>query len=259
MRPLFLRVVGPRGHGYTGVMKRLVGERRALAAAVLAFYGFLYVLNSLMAPDEWRPAFTGLAGAYALGFFSVVAGYFWARWYAIGLGLSGVIVSAVSMWQIGPEPVLVFYGLTHLAISLLLWGDAVASAFDGQLAWRERFHLDENATHRLGRAVIRASVSLPFMLLYALAPRQDQSMTALATLALAGAGTWAILRMRTWGILALAGAAGLAVSASTGTEVAMLSSGVGINLPACAAIAGLMLVASLAPFAGPVGRWLRQA
>jgi hypothetical protein len=237
-------------------MKRLVGERRALAAAVLAFYGFLYVLNSLLAPDEWRPAFGGLAGAYALGFFAVVAGYFWARWYAIGLGLSGVITSVVSIWQIGPEPVLVFYGATHLVISALLWGDGMAAGFDGQLAWRERFHLDENATHRLGRAVIRASVSLPFMLLYALAPRQDASVVALATLALATFGGWGLLRMRTWGLFALAGAAGLAISQWGGYEFAMLSSGVGINLPACAAIAGMMLATSLTPFAAPIGRWL---
>lgn len=238
----------------------LTGERRALAAAVLAFYGFLYTLNALLAPDEWRPAFAGLAGTYGLGFFAVVAGYFWARWYAIGLGLSGLIVAAMSMWQIGPEPVLVFYGATHTGISLLLWGDAMSKNFDGQLAWRERFHLDENATHRLGRAVIRASVSLPFMLLYALAPRPDASFLALAALGLAGTGMWAMIRLRTWGLVAMAGAAALAVVTSTGAiagnDVAMVSSSVGINLPALATVAGLMLTAALAPFASPVARWL---
>jgi hypothetical protein len=242
----------------------LTGERRALAAAVLAFYGFLYVLNALLAPDEWRPAFAGLAGTYGLGFFAVVAGYFWARWYAIGLGLSGLIVAAMSMWQIGPEPVLVFYGATHTGISLLLWGDAMSKNFDGQLAWRERFHLDENATHRLGRAVIRASVSLPFMLLYALAPRPDASflaaLLALGALGLASTGMWAMIRLRTWGLVAMAGAAVLAVITSTGAlpgnDVAMVSSSVGINLPALATVAGLMLTAALAPFASPVARWL---
>ena len=238
-------------------MKRLVGERRALAAAVLAFYGFLYILNGLLAPDEWRAAFLGLAGAYGLGFFSVVAGYFWARWYAIGLGLSGVIVSTIAMWQVGPEPMLVFYGATHLSVTLLLWGDAVAGAFDGQLGWRERFHLDESATHRLGRAVIRVGVSLPFVLLYALAPREGASLEALVVLGLAGAGTWALVRMRTWGLLALAGAAGLTALAATQHEVAALSDGVGVNLAGCAAAASLMLFAALAPFAGPVARWLR--
>jgi hypothetical protein len=237
-------------------MKALTGERRALAAAVLAFYGFLYVLNALLAPDEWRPAFGGLAGVYGLGFFAVVAGYFWARWYAIGLGLSGLIVAAMSMWQIGPEPVLIFYGVTHTGISLLLWGDSMSKNFDGQLAWRERFHLDENATHRLGRAVIRASVSLPFMLLYALAPRQDASFLALAALGLAGTGMWAMIRMRTWGLVAMAGAAVISVAAIPGHDVAMVSSSVGINLPALATVAGLMLTASLAPFASPVARWL---
>ena len=33
--------------------------------------------------------------------------------------------------------------------------------------------MDENAVQRLGSSVIRAGVSLPFVLLYALAPKPD--------------------------------------------------------------------------------------
>jgi hypothetical protein len=161
------------------------------------------------------------------------------------------------MWQIGPEPILVFYGATHMALSGLLWGDGVAAIFDGQMAWRERFHLDENATHRLGRAVIRASVSLPFMLLYALAPRPDASFTALLALGCAGVGTWALLRLRTWGLLALASAAGLAIAGSAGHEVALFTGTFGFNLAGFATIGGMILLTALAPFAGPVARHLR--
>ena len=32
-----------------------------------------------------------LAAVYGLAFFALVAGYFWARWYAVGVGLFGVI------------------------------------------------------------------------------------------------------------------------------------------------------------------------
>ena len=75
------------------------------------------------------------------------------------------------MWQIGAEPVLLFIGGTHLAATVMLWGSAMAQPYDGQTAWREKFHMDDNAVQRLGRSVIRAGVSLPFVLLYALAPK----------------------------------------------------------------------------------------
>src|SRR5688572_26455192 len=190
------------------VMKRLVGERRAIAAAILAFYMFVYLLFLLLSPQPgWEKAFAAMAAVYAVGFFGVVAGYFWARWYAIGLGLSGVITTAVSLWQLGPEPVFLFWGGTHGAIVLTLWGDAVAATFDGRDEWRARFHMDEHAVHRLGRAVIRIGISLPYILLYALAPRAahglEEALLATLTLGLAGAGTWALLRLRTWGLLAL--------------------------------------------------------
>ena len=139
----------------------------------------------------------------------IVAGYFWARWFAMGLGLSGAISAMISVWQVGPEPVLVFYGGTHLAVAAVMWGKAMSGVFDGRKEWRERFRLDDNSTHKLGKAIVRAGVSLPYILMYALAPRTD----AATTLAVAGgaglavAGIWALTRMRTWGIFALAGSA----------------------------------------------------
>jgi hypothetical protein len=101
-------------------------------------------------------------------------------------------------------------------------------------------------------------VSLPFMLLYALAPRPDASFLALAALGLASTGMWAMIRLRTWGLVAMAGAAGLALAAIPGNDVAMVSSSVGINLPALATVAGLMMIAALAPFATPVARWFAR-
>ncbi len=199
-------------------MNRFVGERRALASAVLVFYAGVYGLMALSGalPPEWTNAFTAMGGVYGLAFFSLCAGYFWARWFALGVALSGVITGVVSLWQIGPEPVLLFVGGTHLAATLLLWGQAMAAPFDGQTAWRQRFHIDEHAAQRLGKAIIRAGVSLPYILLYALAPKPDAAQ--LAVLALTGIGMIGLLRLRTWGVLALAGSTGLLAAAAFGAH-----------------------------------------
>jgi hypothetical protein len=89
-----------------------------------------------MVPD-FNKAFFALAAVYGLAMFSLVAGYFWARWYAVGVGLYGVITAAVGMWQIGAEPILLFVGGTHLAAALMLWGETMSESYDGQTAWRE--------------------------------------------------------------------------------------------------------------------------
>lgn len=217
------------------------------------------MLMCFLGPQEWGRAFGALAGVYGLGFVGVVAGYFWARWFAIGIGTSGLISAVISVWQIGPEPTLIFYGGTHLLIPLVLWGGGMAKLFDGRTEWRERFHLDENATHRLGKAVIRAGISLPYIVLYALAPRVDgASMAMLAGLGLAGMGLWAVIRNRTWGVFALAGGAvTLLSSLGTGAEMATFD-GYGVNVLAMGTAATVLLIASVIPFAGPVARYLRR-
>lgn len=237
---------------------KLVGERRALAAAVFAFYFLAYFVMAMSGaiPPEFAKAFFAIAGVYGLAFFSLVAGYFWARWYAVGVGLYGVITAAVGIWQIGTEPVLVFIGGTHLAAAALLWGNTMSEPYDGQLAWRQKFHMDEHAVQRLGRSVIRAGVSLPFVLLYALAPKPDASMLAgLAALALAGLGLRALVQLKTWGILALGAAGSLLV---TQASAQVLADGV---TPAVLspAIAGGFLLAAALPFAAPMVRWIRSA
>lgn len=242
-------------------MKRFVGERRAVAAAVLAFWSFVYLLLMFNPPPGWERAMAAMAAVYGIGFFGVVAGYFWARWYAIGVGLQGVITTAVSLWQLGPEPVFLFVGGTHAMISLSLWGDGVARVFDGREEWRARFHLDEYAVHRLGRAVIRIGISLPFILLYALAPRAggmglDDALVAVAALGLAGAGTWAMFRMRTWGLLALAGATGALVVGAAQGGIAPAGP-VGVDLGVTAGVAAALLAAALVPFVRPTVAFLR--
>jgi hypothetical protein len=237
---------------------KLVGERRALAAAIMAFYFLFYgVIAYSQVIPEFTKAFVAIAGVYGLAFFALVAGYFWARWYAVGVGLYGVITAAVGMWQLGAEPVLLFIGGTHLAATVFLWGQAMSTPYDGQSAWREKFHMDDSAVQRLGRSVIRAGVSLPFILLYAFAPKPDAASMAasLVALVLAAAGLRGLVQLRTWGVLAL-GAAGALMLTMVGADVA--SHGLG-TIALRPAIAGGMLIAAAAPFFAPIVRFISMA
>lgn len=221
----------------------------------MAFYFLLYaVIASTGLIPELAKAFAALAGVYGLAFFALVAGYFWARWYAVGVGLYGVITAAVGMWQVGAEPVLLVIGGTHLAATLFLWGQAMSVPYDGQLAWREKFHMDESAVQRLGRSVIRAGVSLPFILLYAFAPKPDaaSTITSLVAFVLVVAGLRGLIQLKTWGVLAL-GAAGALTLTMVGADV--LGHGIGM-LAIRPTLAGVLLITAVAPFLASIVRFV---
>jgi hypothetical protein len=243
-------------------MGRLTGERRAIAAAILVFYAFMFLFLALAGLPGWGPVFAALALVYGAGFFGLVAGYFWARWYAIGLGMSGLITSVFSIFQVGMEPVLLFYGATHAGASLVLWGGGMALGFDGRKEWRERFHLDENSTHKLGKSVIRLGISLPYIVIYALAPKEGAGEALVAALAggLVLTGVVGFYRMRTWGVAALAGGVALlAGSLATGTfGIVPLEFGYAINVTAAGAAGLLLVAAALLPLARPIARYLRS-
>lgn len=234
---------------------KLVGERRALAAAIMAFYFLLYgvMAVSQLAPDFTR-AFAAISGVYFLAFFALVAGYFWARWFGVGVGLYGVITAAVGIWQLGAEPILLFIGGTHLAATLFLWGETMSVPYDGQSAWREKFHMDDSAVQRLGRSVIRAGVSLPFILLYAFMPKPEPAAMAVSAVAmvLAVAGLRGLLRLKTWGVLAL-GVAGALTLAVAGADVASHGLGPWILRPV---LAGSLMFGAVAPYLRPILRFV---
>lgn len=237
----------------------LVGERKAIVSAVLLLYALMFMVIAMTAPDESLVPYMGaMAGMYGLGFFSVVAGYFWARWFAIGLGLYGLGVGALLLWQIGPDPIAVFYTGTHGIVSLLLGGTRMAAQFDGRSDWRDRYHLDESGTQRLGRAVIRAGITLPVLLAYGLAPRES-AMDALLVATVVGlplAGLWGMLRLRTWGVVVMISGA-VAVLASTGITAGIpAASAAGMDLTGTGMAAAVMLLATAAPFLGPMVRYL---
>jgi len=243
-------------------MGRLTGERRAVAAALLAFYVFFFMVCAMLVPvPGWAPAFTALCLVYGAGFFALVAGYFWARWYSIGLGMSGLISAVFSIFQVGMEPILLIYGFSHAGVALFLWGGGMSLAFDGRKEWRERFHLDENATHKLGKSVIRLGISLPYIVLYALAPKEGAAEWLFAALSggLVLTGMVAMFRMRTWGVAALIGGT-LAMGASLVAapfELAPFGNGYAINVTAAGLAAVLLTAAALVPFARPIVRYLR--
>jgi hypothetical protein len=235
---------------------KLVGERRALAAICFAIYFLLYLFLGLadLQPGMAKALFA-LSGVYGLAFFALVAGYFWARWYAVGVGLYGIIVAAIGMWQLGPEPILVFIGGTHLVAVLSLWGHAMSEGYDGQTAWREKLHMDENAVQRLGRSVIRAGVSLPMVLLYALAPKPGSAelIVSLAALALAGFGFHAMIKLRTWGVMAVGLAGGMLLSLA-GVEYMTHANELHMLKPA---LGGSLLLLAAAPWIAPIARYFR--
>jgi hypothetical protein len=230
---------------------RFIGERRAVAAAVLSFFMLQLLLSGLLDDGPFRPVLLGLGVAYLVAFLGVVAGWFWARWYTLGLAFSGVALAVMTGWQNGLIGFVYVLGGSHLAVGLALLGDDAASFYDGRRDWRDRWRMDENAVNRLGKAVMRAGASLPYLIVAGLAPKQGMGASMVA-LILGVAGLAAIVRMRTWGLLALAAAAGTALAASL--DSLSISTAWG---PA-PWIATALLAAAVVPFAAPILRSLRR-
>ena len=220
---------------------------------MFAFWFLLYVMQAVLGGGPLGNLFFGMAGVYGLAFFALVAGYFWARWYAVGVSLFGVIVAGIGLWQMGPEFQILLIGISHLTATVMLWGNNMSELYDGQTAWRERFHMDEHAVQRLGRSVIRAGVSLPMVLIYGLAPKPPAMMAlSVGALLLVGVGMVALIRMRTWGVLALGAAGGLMLSlfglqAVTSNALALQP-----------ALAGALLLFAAWPWARPLAGALRR-
>ena len=131
----------------------------------------------------------------------------------------------------------------------------MSEPYDGQTAWREKLHMDDNAVQRLGRSVIRAGVSLPFVLLYALAPKPEAALDVLVARSRSPRrlGFRALVRLKTWGVLAL-GAAGALMLALAGAELVM---GAQRCVRCCARPSpARLLLAAAAPFFAPMARWV---
>jgi hypothetical protein len=239
----------------SGLNARLNGigferTRRAVAGLALSIFISLYLLVALNAPEGFAGAMVALAICYGVAFLAVVAEWFWGRWFATGLGWSGVMVAIASMVMVGWSPPLAIYGGLHAVVVITLMGAKMAARYDLQAAWRERYKMDEFGVARLKKTIIRSAASLPSLILWALGPKDGQGMVfAVAALALAATGLGAVAMLRTWGLFALAAAAVLV--ATTGDVVAS-------NLLDAAGptLAQVFLVGALIPFTLPIARYL---
>jgi hypothetical protein len=258
----------------------LVGERKGVALLSLGFYCTLFTMLTLSARSElpeWLPAFGAMTALYITAFMSVAAEWFWGRWFATGLGYWGTTVAIFSiiMTQSLP-PAMVVFGVMHALVALCLAGEKMAARFDARPEWREKWKLDEHGVVRVRKAVTRAASSLPFLVLWALAPRQGEdafatgvhpaSMILLLVVAVLAFGVLVGTR-RTWALLGL-GATGLLVIwkslASNGSLHTIHSYVDPAGLPHAdcslavfGALGGVALVAAAVPFVLPILAFLR--
>jgi len=165
----------------------MVGIRRAIALLLLGFYVTQFGMTALLGPDEFFPAYLGLALCYGLAFIGLADEWFWARWFAIGVGNFGSLMLLVLL-QIGMEPILAFFGFTHLAITVLLSGEGMAARYEYSEQTSERWNLQEESLILLRRAVKSAGSTIPLLILYALMPRPEFFTFGTAAVALAGWG-----------------------------------------------------------------------
>lgn len=237
---------------------KLLGERRAISLLVLGFYTTIFLLIALAQGGAWLKCFLALAVTYGVGFFALAAEWFWARWFAMGLGVSGMTLAALGLVTTGWSWGLAIWGILHGLVYLPLLGEAMASRYENQEAWRRRYNVDDYGVARLKRAVRGAAAALPTMILYTLAPRQGQA-ALLGLLLLSAGGLIGLLRLRFWGVglLAIAGV-WAALSLATAAPVVAVSLLAPFELSVCGALGTVALFLAVAPFVGPALRFMRE-
>lgn len=239
----------------------MVGTRRAISLLLLSLFFWNFVLTALLGPDELFACFTGLSIVYGLAFLGVAAEWFWARWFAIGIGNFGAL-SLLSLLQAGPEPTILVFGISHLVISLFLGGEGMAARYEHSETTAERWNFQEESLVLMRRAIKSAGMSLPLLILYTLAPAPEPEH--LLALGAGVAGVIGLLRGRTWGLLAMGGAGLLALADGLGAfgpptvSYLLLTPSGSVILwgPVFALLAGTMIVAPLC-FARPLLRFMR--
>jgi hypothetical protein len=240
--------------------------RRALAGLALSVFFSIYLLMSMNAPEGFGRVFVALSLCYGVAFVAVVAEWFWGRWFASGLAWSGVMIAIAALVMLGWNPALAIFGVLHLLIVVSLVGKKMAARYDLQEAWRQKYKMDDFGVARLQKTVTRAAASLPSLIIWALAPKEEGmgAVFAVAALVLGVVGTRALIHLRSWGVLAL-GAAGALVAAggNVGTLNAHAPCGAGGELCNLLTLAGptmafVLLAAAVIPFSGAIVRYLRR-
>lgn len=232
---------------------------------------------SLNAPEGFGRVFVALSVCYAVAFVGVVAEVFWGRWFATGLAWSGIMMAIAVLVLLGWMPQMAVFGGMHLVVAVSLMGKKMAARYDMQEAWRTRFQIDEFGVARLRKAVTSAAASLPSMIMWVLAPKEEglAAVGAVAALVLTVAGLRGLVRLRSWGVLSLAGAGALvAVSGHVGLPFLSGLGGTDClgffgSVPAQVKLAWygealgptlafVLLAIAVVPFAGAIVRYLRR-
>jgi hypothetical protein len=247
--------------------------RRALAALFLSVFVTLYLIVSLNAPEGFARVFVALAVCYGTAFLAVAAEWVWGRWFATGLAWSGVMISVAGLVADGWTPVLAIFGALHLLVIVALMGNKMAVRYDLQEAWRAKYKMDDFGVARLQKTITRSAASLPSLIIWALAPKEEGM--ALAALLLATVGVWGLVRMRSWAVLSL-GAAGVLVAALGHLgkfAIGFPCGGLGLRHGVAGltpdasvfvatfspTLAFLLLAAAVLPFTGAIVRYLRRS
>ncbi len=235
-----------------------IGERRAVALGAIGFFGSLFLLVTLSARSElpeWVAAFGALTAIYWVAFAAVAAEWFWGRWFAIGIGYSGVSTVLMSIIAVRALPMpLIIFGASHGLMALALMGEKMAARFDAQPGWRQRWNINEEGVIRLRKTVIRAASSLPALVVFALAPRQAEGLVfdaiAAGVLATAATAMFGLLRGRSWSIPLL-----LVSGVASGLHAITLPA---LDLAFDAGLVGAaLLISAVLPFVRPVVAFLQ--
>ena len=238
-----------------------LGIRRAISLLLLSLYFWNFLLVALLGPEDLYACYAALAAVYGVAFVGVAAEWFWAWWFAIGLGQFGAF-SLLAIPQTGPEPSLLIFGISHVLVALFLGGEGMAARYEHSETCAERYNFQEESLILMRRAIKSAGMSLPFLILFTLGPRPE--LLHLAILGLGVAGVAGLLRARTWGVLASGTAGALALADGLGlfgapTHGYFLTTPSGsliLHGPGFALLAGLMLLVPVT-FARPIARFLR--
>ena len=183
----------------------MIGTRRAIALLILSFFVIQFGMTAWLGPDELYPLYLALALCYGLAFFGVAAEWFWARWFAMGVGNFGCLFLFLLL-KVGPEPIFVFFGVSHLLVVLCLMGEGMAAKYEYSERASERWNLQEDSMALMRRAVKSAGSTLPLLIIYGLAPRGE--WLQLSLLAAGLVGFFGLVRGKSWGPMLL-GATGL--------------------------------------------------
>ena len=95
------------------------------------------------------------------------------------------MIAIAGVVAVGWLPQLVIFGVLHLFVIVALMGEKMAARYDLQAAWRERYKMDDFGVARLQKTITRSAASLPSLIIWALAPKEEGM--AFAALALRGA------------------------------------------------------------------------